>query len=201
MLETRLISALIDEAGQKGQDLVLDALTVNRPLGGLDRDREIPPRPGRSRWSARSPRHRSRMRQAWVFTQETGRATAALPPGGSSAGRMPSVLAHNSAAATAWRGGRPRGLGQQAWSPTPGVPGERTLIRPWPRRRRSVPPGRLLSAAPPCWPAPVRRPARSCRTAGPAAPAGGCPCPCPTRPGDRLGAFRPRHEMAARTSG
>jgi predicted GNAT family acetyltransferase len=27
---TRLISALIDEAGRKGQDLVLDALTVNR---------------------------------------------------------------------------------------------------------------------------------------------------------------------------
>ena len=27
---TRLISALIDEVGQKGQDLVLDVLTVNR---------------------------------------------------------------------------------------------------------------------------------------------------------------------------
>jgi GNAT superfamily N-acetyltransferase len=27
---TRLISALIDEAGRKGQDLVLDVLTVNR---------------------------------------------------------------------------------------------------------------------------------------------------------------------------
>jgi hypothetical protein len=32
---TRLISALIDEAGQKGQDLVLDVLTVNRRPQGL----------------------------------------------------------------------------------------------------------------------------------------------------------------------
>jgi len=32
---TRLISALIDEAGQKGQDLVLDVLTVNRRAQAL----------------------------------------------------------------------------------------------------------------------------------------------------------------------
>ncbi len=32
---TRLISALIDEAGRKGQDLVLDVLTVNRHAQGL----------------------------------------------------------------------------------------------------------------------------------------------------------------------
>ena len=32
---TRLISALIDEAGQKGQDLVLDVLTVSRRAQGL----------------------------------------------------------------------------------------------------------------------------------------------------------------------
>jgi ribosomal protein S18 acetylase RimI-like enzyme len=32
---TRLISALIDDAGQKDQDLVLDVLTVNRRAQGL----------------------------------------------------------------------------------------------------------------------------------------------------------------------
>ena len=32
---TRLISALIDEAGRKGQDLVLDVLTVNRRAQAL----------------------------------------------------------------------------------------------------------------------------------------------------------------------
>jgi hypothetical protein len=55
-------------------------------LGGLDRDREIPPRPGRSRWSPRSPRHRSRMRQAWGCSP---RKTYPLPARSSPAKRRP----------------------------------------------------------------------------------------------------------------
>jgi len=62
---TCLISALIDEADQKVRDLVLDVLTVNRRARRPGSRPLIPPRPGRSRWSACSPRHRSRMRQAW----------------------------------------------------------------------------------------------------------------------------------------
>ena len=39
---TRLISALIDEAGQKVQDLVLDVLTVNRRAGASTSDSAWP---------------------------------------------------------------------------------------------------------------------------------------------------------------